>query len=162
MHFSFFIVFLLRIMLWDTYILRYELILYFCILLCFYCFILLYTFVFYCFYRNFCNCQQWRNKDIQSLFDSFLRARTPGKTYSQLGKSQQAYSAEMLWALWLVVLVVFGAVDKRLAACMSGPLSVSSIGWQILFFVMWICIDRNLLYIWFNYIFTFRIAFKFT
>ena len=47
MHFSFFIVFNLHIMVWDTYILRYVLILYFCILLCF-----------YCFYRNFCNCQQ--------------------------------------------------------------------------------------------------------
>ena len=31
-------------------------VLYFCILLCF-----------YCFYMNFCNCQQWRNKDIQSI-----------------------------------------------------------------------------------------------
>ena len=28
----------------------------YCILLCF-----------YCFYMNFCNCQQWRNKDIQSI-----------------------------------------------------------------------------------------------
>ena len=56
MHFSFFIVFNLHIIVWDTYILRYALILYFCILLCF-----------YCFYMNFCNCQQWRNKDIQSI-----------------------------------------------------------------------------------------------
>ena len=50
------IVFNLQIMVWDTYILRYVLILYFCVLLCF-----------YCFYMNFCNCQQWRNKDIQSI-----------------------------------------------------------------------------------------------
>ena len=47
MHFSFFIVFNLHIIIWNTYILRYVFILYFCILLCF-----------YCFYVNFCNCQQ--------------------------------------------------------------------------------------------------------
>ena len=34
-------------------------------------FILLYTSVSLLFYMNFCNCQQWRNKDIQSVIKSY-------------------------------------------------------------------------------------------
>ena len=56
-HFSFLIVFNLRIMVCDTYISRHVLILYFCILLSFIALI----------YMNFCNYQPWRNKDIQSV-----------------------------------------------------------------------------------------------